>query len=152
MVADPSGKKRDERDMRNYYDHYGEYGVFLMEAGNEIDSGIAKVYTYATLGKIRIFNTLKQFRREVQLYKYPERKLNEEDRINNKSIEKPIDRNNHLMDCARYLIQELPDDPDTLKNASYGYNYNDKNNQSHLPFALQDHDDTYESDDWETYY
>ena len=57
------------------------------------------------------------------------------------------------MDCFRYIVQELPDDPEALMNKSYGLVMQNQYRESTLPHALKD-DDTYSSgvDDWLNYY
>jgi phage terminase large subunit len=115
IVADPSGKTRRGTNGRSYFGHYAEYGLWFKEAVNNLDAGIMKVYTYFALGKLKImsncFNTIKEGRE----YKYTSGQLD----LEKNRGEKPIDSNNHAMDALRYIIQELPDNPEDLINDVY---------------------------------
>ena len=54
--------------------------------------------------------------------------------------EKPVDANNHAMDAMRYIIQELPDDPDKVVNEVY-FTEGEKfsvSRQDNLPWELRD--------------
>lgn len=151
-VADPSGQNRSMNDMFSMFDHYAEYGVYLTEASNRLEDGISKVYTYLELGKVRIFNNLKWFRWEAERYKYPEQKLENSESVAKRNVEKPVDRDNHLMDTFRYVIQELPDNPEDLLNPSYGFD-EARVKEEHLPHALQDEYNDYGAEeDWLAYY
>lgn len=149
MVGDPKGDTKDEKDMRSLFDHYAEYGIFLTRATNRIEDGIMKVYNYFELGKIRIFSTLKWFLWEIRKYKYPDVKLDSK----RDGPEKPLDKDDHLMDALKYLIAELPDDPSQLINKSYNpLDTRVPLPQYNLPHALQDTGTESYGNDWSNYY
>lgn len=52
------------------------------------------------LSKIRVFRTLTNFIKEIKHYRNK--------RIGNDFIDDPVKKNDHLMDCARYLVQYNP--------------------------------------------
>lgn len=115
IVADPSGKNRRGTNGRSYFGHYAEYGLWFREAINTIESGIMKVFTYFSMGKLKIMSNCFNTIREGREYKYKEGTLN----IERNMDETPIDANNHAMDALRYIIQELPDNPEDLVNEVY---------------------------------
>lgn len=150
LVADPSGKRRGINDNRSLFDHYAEYGIYFQEGNNRIEAGIAKVQSYFSLGRLKIFKSCAHTIREGMNYKY---KPMEMDSSKN-ADEKPIDKDNHSMDSLRYIINELPDNPDYLKNKSYKQKVAGGQDDSHLPFALRS-DSEYEIQDrnsWYQYY
>lgn len=132
LVADPSGKKRGHTDGRSVFDHYAEYGIYFRDGDNRIDAGIGKVNAYFSLGRLKIFSSCVNTVREGMNYKYKPRDLDQTKNLDNK----PIDKDNHTMDSLRYLVQELPDDPNNLKSR-YFTRAGKKDSQSTLPFALQ---------------
>lgn len=150
IAADPAGKRRSEKDMRSIYDHYAEYNIFFKMGLNKIEDGIFKVYSYLDLGKLKIHANCVHTIQEGINYKYKEATLD-----NSKPIdEKPKDIDNHTMDALRYIIAELPDDPENLKNPSFSHfelYKNQLNSQRHLPYALQDNEES-EDLDWSDYY
>lgn len=144
IMADPAGKKRSFTDGRSLYDHYGEYGIFFQQGNNRIEAGIAKVQAYFALGKLKIFRTCSNTVREGINYKYKPVELSSEKNRD----ENPIDKDNHTLDGIRYMINELPDDPNRLK--AKGYNpFAVKNKKNTLHYALQTDDrNTYDTQDW----
>lgn len=151
IVGDPAGKRRSEKDYRSLFDHYAEYGLYFKPGLNKIEDGIMKVYGYFEAGKIKIHANCRNLIRELGLYKYPEQEL---DAKKNPS-EIPIDKDNHTCDALRYMIAELPDDPDELINIAYfpAENYATiGKDQSHLPHALQDNPVNEDPMDWHAYY
>ena len=67
-------------------------------------------------GKIMFFNSLVNTLREGCEYRYP----TQEERNKNKNLgDTPLDKNNHLMDCLRYICQELPYNYIDMKRMSY---------------------------------
>lgn len=150
IKGDPAGKRRSERDMRSIFDYYAEYNIFFTPGMNKIEDGIMKAYSYFDLGRVKIHANCVNLIREGVNYKYPEEKLEA-----NKNLgEKPVDKDNHTMDCMRYILAELPDNPDDLIGLAYFPAENYRRNyedQSHLPFALRD-EDTQDEMDWSEYY
>lgn len=115
IIADPSGKTRRGTNGKSYFGHYSEYGLWFKEGVNNIDAGIMKVFTYFALGKLKIMSNCFNVIREGREYKYSSGALD----IEKNRGEKPIDSNNHAMDALRYVIQELPDNPEDLVNEVY---------------------------------
>lgn len=145
VIADPSGSKRSGATRRSYFNHYAEYGLWFQEGNNNIEAGIAKVYTYLSLNRLKIFSNCINTIKEGRAYKY---KDNELDQQKNRG-EKPVDANNHAMDALRYMLMELPDDPENLSadvyqgNSASNYQYK---KEFQWPKALQE--DEYNPGDW----
>lgn len=151
IVGDPKGKAKSERDMRSIFDYYAEYGIYFKPGINKIEDGILKVYSYFEMNKLKIFSTCRNTIREGLNYKYKPQDLDSRKNPD----EKPLDKDNHAMDALRYMVAELPDDPEMLKNFSYfGSNYYGMQgpSQDHLPFALRDDDISEPSKEWVYYY
>jgi phage terminase large subunit len=133
MVGDPSGKRRNINDHRSIFDHYSEYGIYFKEGDNRIDSGISKVAAYFALGRLKIFAKCAHTIKEGINYKYKPMEMDAKKNPDNK----PIDKDNHTMDSLRYLVQELPDDPNNLKSKYYTPGGGKKAKKESIPFALQ---------------
>jgi PBSX family phage terminase large subunit len=148
-VGDPSGNHRSKNDLRSLFSHYAEYNIHFKPGQNRIEDGIQKVFTYFAHDKLKIFNTCTNTIREGIGYKY---KLQELD--NNKNMdEKPVDKDNHAMDTIRYIIQELPDDPEQLINKSFNPGeLKIEKKVTTLPHALQEEEDDYVADWYNSYY
>jgi phage terminase large subunit len=137
LVGDPAGKRNNINDMRSIFDHYAEYGLWFADGNNRIDAGLAKVNAYFSLGRLKIFSSCTNTIREGLNYKYKPEELDSKKNPDNK----PIDKDNHAMDSLRYLINELPDNPDLLMQKSYkSRDFNGKTDNGDIPFALQTDD------------
>lgn len=105
-LIDPSANKRSKVTGRTYKQQLQlEHGIVTKEANNAIEDGIQRVKNMMFAGKIRIFNNLTNTLWEGCEYRYP----TQEERSKNKNLgDTPLDKNNHLMDCLRYICQDLP--------------------------------------------
>lgn len=132
IQADPSVRKRSERDGVSYADYFKRtYDIFLEAANNDILSGIERVRDYFYQGKLKVFNNLLHTKDEGTKYSYKEGKLNSND--------KPIDKDNHLMDAMRYMIMRLPKDPNKTMEIYYKNNwFGDGKVSTVSPFAGED--------------
>lgn len=82
-------------------DEYRDFGINLISAQRSAEAAsIARVNEMFKAGKIRVFNTLRNFKDEIANWKW--RVSNA--RIATNSPEEPEDKDNHLMDCLKYLI------------------------------------------------
>lgn len=100
IQADPTIRNRNERDGDTYQTYFNKVsGIYLQPGNNDIVSGIEKVRDYLYLGKLKFFSTLENTKTEAVNYVYQDSK------------DKPIDKNNHLMDALRYMIAQLPQNP-----------------------------------------
>lgn len=107
-LIDPSANKRSKVTGRTYKQQLQiEHGIVTKEANNNIEDGIQRVKNLMYYGKVKFFSNLKETLREGCEYRYP----TQEERNKNKNLgDTPLDKNNHLMDCLRYIVQDLPYD------------------------------------------
>lgn len=116
-LIDPSADKRSKTTGRTYKQQLQlEHGIVTKCAINNIEDGIQRVKNMMYAGLLVFFNNLTYTLREGCEYRYP----TQEERNKNKNLgEKPIDKNNHLMDCLRYICQEVPYDYIDMKRVVY---------------------------------
>ena len=116
-LIDPSSDKRSKTTGKTYKQQLQiEHGVVTKKAVNNIEDGIQRVKNMMHDGLLIFFNDLHQTLREGCEYRYP----TEEERNKNKNLgDKPLDKDNHLMDCLRYICQEVPYEFIDMKRASY---------------------------------
>lgn len=138
MVGDAAGQQKTAGDLNSVFDHYAEYGIYWSPSTKKLEDSIMKMYTYFDLGKFKIFRSCVSFISEISQYRYPERSLDKALK-NEDMMEKPIAVNDHLLDAVRYVVAELPDDPDKLINKSYNARFTMRVNSklSSIPPELQ---------------
>ena len=93
-VIDPASQGRSASDGQQLMIMYRDLGLQLLPANNEVDAGLQNVWQRMLTGHFKVFNTLHNFAKEFVLYR---RDL--KGRI--------IKENDHLMDCARYIQNNL---------------------------------------------
>ena len=116
-LIDPSANKRSKTTGKTYKQQLQlEHGIVTKEAINNIEDGIQRVKNMLYDGMLIFFNDLTYTLREGCEYRYPTM----EERNKNKNLgEKPLDKDNHLMDCLRYIAHELPYNYIDVKNLAY---------------------------------
>jgi hypothetical protein len=92
---DPAAKCGSQSDGEKLIQLYRNEGLKLAVADNAKEAGIYDVYQRMTSGRIKIFRTLTNLQKELNLYH----------RDSNGAI---VKKNDHLCDCMRYLVRATP--------------------------------------------
>jgi len=93
-AIDPASRGRAQKDGTQLMHEYEELGLNLQKANNAIEAGLFEVYTRLTTGRLKLFRSLSQTLTEIRLYRRDEKG-------------QVVKENDHLMDCARYLVMSL---------------------------------------------
>ncbi len=93
-VIDPASRGRSQRDGMQLMKDYKDLGLKLTPAINARDAGISALWQRMVTGNLKVFSSLPNFAKEFVLYR---RDLKGH----------IIDENDHLMDCLRYLQNNL---------------------------------------------
>lgn len=93
-VIDPASRGRSQRDGQQLMQDYKDLGLKLTPAINNVDAGISELWQRMNTGNLKVFNTLTNFAKEFVLYR-----RNLKGNI--------IKENDHLMDCLRYLQNNI---------------------------------------------
>jgi hypothetical protein len=93
-VIDPAARGRSQIDGSQLLRLYQKLGLHLSIAKNERESGIAALSQRLSTGKLKVFRTLTNFQKEYMLYRRDQRG-------------RVIDEDDHLMDCARYVVNNM---------------------------------------------
>lgn len=112
---DPASKAKlaqKEGELYSLYDEYRDNGIIAYPAENDVDSGINRVGEFFKQGKIKIFSTCTNLIWELQRYHWAESK----ESIKGDVRAKPYKKDDHLVDCLRYLIMMRADKADLTVN------------------------------------
>ena len=90
-VGDAAAMVRDA-EREQYIDVYREFGIDLVLAEKSVEAGIQDVYMLLAEGRLKVFASCLEFFDEFETYQ-----RDEKGRV--------IKRNDHLMDCLRYLVR-----------------------------------------------
>jgi hypothetical protein len=89
-VIDPAARGRSQTDGTILLETYQQLGLHLSVALNAVEAGIYAVLERLTQGRLKVFTTLSNWRKEARLYR-----RDEKGRI--------VKTDDHLCDCTRYL-------------------------------------------------
>lgn len=92
---DPASKGGSQIDGEKLLQLYRNEGLNLALADNAREAGIYDVYQRMTSGRLKIFKTLTNLQKELPVYH----------RDGKGDI---VKKNDHLMDCMRYLVRAVP--------------------------------------------
>src|SRR5262245_19166496 len=90
-AIDPASGGANQRDGSQLKVEYRSLGLNLIDANNELESGLIACWQALALGQMKIFSTLQSFKAEYRVYQRDER-----GRVQDGQAD-------HLMDCMRYL-------------------------------------------------
>lgn len=90
-VFDPAARGRSQRDGRRLVDEYRMLGLDITEAVNAREAGIYAVWERLSTGRLKVFKSLTNWRKEARLYRRDEKG-------------EVVKVNDHLMDDTRYLM------------------------------------------------
>jgi phage terminase large subunit-like protein len=90
-VIDPASRGRGQRDGLQLMQDYCDLGLDLQPASNAVEAGLFETLSRMSTGRLKVFNTLTRWLKEFRAYQ-----RDEKGRV--------IKKNDHLMDCTRYLV------------------------------------------------
>lgn len=89
-IIDPAANNRAQADGERLMATYQGLGLSLTKAINAVEAGLHACWMDLSVGRIRVFSNLMAFFQEYRLYRRDEHG-------------KIVKKNDHLMDCMRYL-------------------------------------------------
>lgn len=106
MLIDPSSNQRSKINARTYKQQLNmEHKLVFTDANNNLVDGLFKTRDLMAQGKIKFARSMVNTIREGCEYRY----ANEKEQNMKKNLgDKPLDKDNHAMDCLRYIVQALP--------------------------------------------
>ncbi|MDX1555812.1 MAG: terminase family protein [Xanthomonadales bacterium] len=90
-VIDPAARGRSQKDGRRLVEDYEDLGLRLTAAVNTVEAGIYQVWERLSTGRLKVFSSLANWRKEAKLYRRDEKG-------------NVVKKDDHLMDDTRYLI------------------------------------------------
>jgi hypothetical protein len=113
-VIDPAARGRSQEDGKQLIVQYRELGLDIAPAINSREAGIHAVFERLSVGRLKVFKTLSNWRAEHRFYRRDEKG-------------QVVKKNDHLMDATRYLIisglrraKVRPIDKDTVMQPRVG--------------------------------
>lgn len=95
-VIDPAARGRGQKDGDQLLQTYLNLGLDLEPAINTVEAGIYNTWQALSVGKLKVFNSLSNWRQEFRQYSRDEKGA-------------VVKKNDHLMDVMRYLVMSGSD-------------------------------------------
>jgi hypothetical protein len=140
-IIDPMSGARRDYHKKSLIDLYMEEGIAFEQGYVNIEARIFRLATYFKAGRVKIMDCCQHLIEELREYKFQPRTLE-----NKFKTDKPIDKNNHSINCLEWMCMKLPANPANLMYGVYnqlGQDVAEKkggraNGKDWLPHALQD--------------
>jgi hypothetical protein len=95
-LIDPAARNRAPKDGERLIEDYRGCGLDLTPAINAVEAGLVGCWRDLSIGRMKIFKTLQQFKEEYRVYRRDEKG-------------KVVKDNDHLMDTMRYIYNSAKD-------------------------------------------
>lgn len=95
-VIDTAARGRSQIDGENLMSMYRGLGLHIHDAEKSVETGLYKVWEALSTGKLKVFDNLLNFQKEIRMYR-----RDEKGRV--------IKNNDHLMDALRYAFMNGQD-------------------------------------------
>lgn len=90
-VIDPAAHGRSQIDGDSLLSMYNALGLHLIKANNAVEAGIYEVFTRLSTGRLKVFETMVNWRAEYRIYRRDEKGA-------------VVKENDHAMDATRYNV------------------------------------------------
>jgi len=101
-LIDPSAY-RSERDGSSVANEFRDNGIYFRKADNNVLQGINRVNEYFKSARLLVCKNCIDVFKELSNYRWREIKISQD----RNEYEEPIKKDDHLMDCLRYLVNEI---------------------------------------------
>lgn len=137
-IIDPKSGPRRGYDKQSLTGLFVEKGIYFEPGAISVDARIFRLNTYLESGRCKIMDNCSDLISEIKEYKFKPRTL-EKDTVSHK----PKDANNHAINCAEWIVMELPDNPKDLIKGAFNKYGRDVERKDLLPGALEAEEDIY---------
>ena len=150
-LMDPKfyGKRQYNDDLSTYDQMWAQYNIYFQPGHIQVLDRVWRMNTYLESGKLRIMDNCEELIAELKKYKWVQPKLNA-----TAYHERPVDKDNHFINCVEWICCALPEDPNRLAYEAYTntgklLGTEDVRKQEMLMWMFKDHSE--ESPEWSMY-
>lgn len=144
-IIDPkSGFKRDY-NKKTLSDHFLDYNISWQPGHVNVEARVLRTNTYFESGRLKIMRNCSYTITELEGYKFPDKKLTG----STKAADKPVDKNNHSINCIEWACMALPNDPKKMQYGAFSTSGRDltkdmSDKMAMTPWQFRDDEPEYE--------
>lgn len=102
-VIDPAAKNKQHQTGRSDQQEYADHGIFTVPGQNSVSAGINRVKERLDADKLHVMAHCTELRGEFKRYRWISNNRSEDE-----GKEKPVKRDDHLLDALRYIVMQRP--------------------------------------------
>ena len=103
-TLDPSARNRATQTGRSDQQEFADNGIYTIPAQNSVTAGINRVRERLEAGKLQVTANCTELREEFNQYHW----VKDTRRTEHEPRDTPVKKNDHLLDCLRYLVMQRP--------------------------------------------
>jgi phage terminase large subunit-like protein len=119
-VIDPAARNKNTQTGRSEQQEFADFGIYTIPGQNAVTAGINRVRERLLNDRLHISSSCTELRAEFPKYRW----VMDRHKTENSPPEKPVKRDDHALDCLRYIVMQRPMAPledttaqtDTLKD------------------------------------
>jgi hypothetical protein len=103
-ALDPSARNRASQTGRSDQQEFADNGIFTIPAQNSVTAGINRVRERLEASKLKVTANCSELREEFNQYHW----VKDSKRSEHAPKDTPVKKNDHLLDCLRYMVMQRP--------------------------------------------
>lgn len=108
FVIDPASRNKNNQTGRSDQQEFADNGVVTIPGQNAVGAGINRVKERLDADKLKVFAHCAELRGEFKRYRW----VRDSTRQEGDAAERPVKKDDHLLDALRYVVMQRPLRPD----------------------------------------
>lgn len=109
-VIDPAAKNKSHQTGRSDQQEFADHGIYTIPGQNSVSAGINRVKERIDADRLHVMAHCSELRGEFKRYRW----VSNSSRTEDDARERPVKRDDHLLDALRYIVMQRPLAPEAL--------------------------------------
>jgi hypothetical protein len=103
-VIDPASRNRNAQTGRSDQAEFADHGVFTVPGQNAVSAGINRVKERIDARRLQVAANCPELLGQFKRYRW----VKDTGRVEHEAKEQPVKKDDHLLDCLRYVCMQRP--------------------------------------------